>query len=78
MKLYLKVIRCSCYTYLPQSSPIDAQRALKKVAPDTPPMAQRQLTIVTSSMVHTGTYMQIRAKDKEQYNNTIKQHSKLS
>jgi hypothetical protein len=48
MKLYLKVIGCSCYTCLPQSSPAAAQRALKKVAPGTPPMAQRLLTNETS------------------------------
>jgi hypothetical protein len=48
MKCYLKVIGCSYYTYLPQSSPAAAQRALKKVAPGTPPKAQRLLTIVTS------------------------------
>jgi hypothetical protein len=47
MKLYLKVIGCSCYTFLPQSSPAAAQRALKKVAPGTPPMAQRLLMIAT-------------------------------
>jgi hypothetical protein len=46
MELYLKVIGCSCYTCLPKSSPAAAQRALKKVAPGTPPVAQRLLTIV--------------------------------
>jgi hypothetical protein len=48
MKLYLKVIGCSCYTCLPQSSPAAAQRSLKKVAPGTPPVAQRLLMIVKS------------------------------
>jgi hypothetical protein len=47
MKLYLKVIGSSCYTCLPQSSLAAAQRVLKKVAPGTPPMAQRLLMIVT-------------------------------
>jgi hypothetical protein len=45
--MYLKVIGCSCYTYLPQSSSAAAQRALKEVAPDTLPMAQRLLMIAT-------------------------------
>jgi hypothetical protein len=48
MKLYLKVTGCSCYTCLPQSSPAAAQRILKKVAPGTPPVAQRLLTIIMS------------------------------
>ena len=48
MKLYLKVIGCSCYTCLPQSSPA-AQTALKTVATlgtgtGAPPVAQRLLT----------------------------------
>jgi hypothetical protein len=46
-EIVFKVIGCSCYTCLPQSSPAAAQRALKKVAPDTPPMAQRLLMIAT-------------------------------
>ena len=32
MKLYLKVIGCSCYTCLPQTAPTAAQTALKMVA----------------------------------------------
>jgi hypothetical protein len=47
MKLYLKVIGYSCYTCLPKGSPAVTQRALKKVAPGTPPMAQRLLMITT-------------------------------
>jgi hypothetical protein len=46
MKLYLKVIGCSYYTCLPQSSPTAAQRALKKVAPGTPLAVQCLLMIV--------------------------------
>jgi hypothetical protein len=45
MKLYLKVIGCSCYTCPPQSSPAAAQIALQKGAPDTAPVARRLLTI---------------------------------
>jgi hypothetical protein len=42
------MIGCSCYTCLPQSSLAAAQRALKKVAPGTLPVAQRLLTIEAS------------------------------
>jgi hypothetical protein len=48
MKLYLKVIGCSRYTFLPQTPLAAAQTRLKKVAPGTPPVAQRLLTTVTS------------------------------
>ena len=70
--MYLKVIGCSCYTCLPQSSPT-AQTALKMVsAPGTgtPPKDQRQLTIAMPKQVHIYTYMETRAKTKKQYNNT--------
>jgi hypothetical protein len=78
MKLYLKVIGCSCYTCLPESSPAAAQRALKNVAPGTPPVAQRLLTIATPKH---GPHMHIHAnndEDKKKDNNIIKQHTKLS
>ena len=48
MKMYLKVICCSCYTCLPQTAPAAAQTAQKMDAPGTgtesPPVAQRLLT----------------------------------
>ena len=48
MKLYLKVIGCSCYTCLPQTAPATAQTDLKMAAPGTgtgaPQMDQRLLT----------------------------------
>ena len=52
MKLYLKVIGCSCYTFLPQSSP-----AAQNCSEDgswycAPPVAQRLLTIATPKQVH--------------------------
>jgi hypothetical protein len=72
MKLYLKVIGCSCYNCLPQTLLAAAQTSLKKVAPGTPLVAQRLLTIATPNIVHTCTYMQTIAKDKKQYKNTIK------
>ena len=72
MKLYLKVIGCSCYTCLPRTAPT-AQTA-QKMAPGTgtgaPPVAQRLLTIATPKQVHIYTYMETRAKTKKQYNNT--------
>ena len=50
MKLYLKVIGCSCYTCLPHTAQAAAQTA-QKMAPGTgtvaSPVAQRLLTIAT-------------------------------
>ena len=48
MKLYLKVIGCSCYTCLPRTALAAAQTAPKTAAPGTgtgaPQMDQRLLT----------------------------------
>ena len=48
MKLYLKVIGCSCYTCLPRTAPAAAQSGWKTAAPGTgtgaPQMDQRLLT----------------------------------
>ena len=48
MKIYLKVIGCSCYTCLPQTAHAAAQTGLKMAAPGTgtraPQMGQRLLT----------------------------------
>ena len=56
---------CSCYTCLPQSSPA-AQKSLKKVAPGTPPMVRRLLTIATPKQrSNTYTYMQTKEKAKK-------------
>ena len=48
MKMYLKVIGCSCYTCLPQTARAAAQTGLKTAAPGTgtgaPQMDQRLLT----------------------------------
>ena len=57
MKMYLKVIGCSCYTCLPRTAPAAAQTDLKTDAtPGTgtraPPVAQRLLTIATPKQVH--------------------------
>ena len=47
MKVYLKVIGCSCYTCLPRTAPAAAQTS-RKMAPSTstgaPQMDQRLLT----------------------------------
>ena len=56
MKVYLKVIGCSCYTCLPQTAPAAAQTDLKMdAAPGTgtgaPPVAQHLLTIATPKQV---------------------------
>ena len=48
MKMYLKVIGCSCYTCLPRTAPATAQTGRKTAAPGTgtgaPQMDQRLLT----------------------------------
>ena len=48
MKLYLKMIGCSCYTCLPRTAPAAAQSARTMAAPGTgtraPPVTQRLLT----------------------------------
>ena len=48
MKMYLKVIGCSCCTCLPRTTPAAAQSARKTAALGTgtgaPPVAQRLLT----------------------------------
>ena len=47
MKVYLKVIGCSCYTCLPRTAQAAAQTALKMASgtgTEAPPVAQRLLT----------------------------------
>ena len=54
MKMYLKVIGCSCYTCLPRTAPAAAQTTQRKVAAPgtgTPPKDQRLLTIATPKQV---------------------------
>ena len=65
MKLYLRVIGCSCYTCLPQTVPA-AQTAQKMdlgTGTDASPVAQRLLTIATPKQVHIYTYMQNESKN---------------
>ena len=54
MKLYLKVIGCSCYTCLPRTAPAAAQTDPKTAAPGTgteaPQMDQRLLTNMAKTM----------------------------
>ena len=68
MKLYLKVIGCSCYTCLPRTAPATAQSAQKTAAPGTgtgaPPVAQHLLT---------NTWPETR----QQYKHTCKQEKTL-
>ena len=57
MKVYLKVIGCSCYTCLPQTAPAAAQTNLKMdAAPGTgtgaPQMDQRLLTNTWPKTIH--------------------------
>ena len=72
MKLYLKMIGCSCYTCLPRTAP--AAQTAQKMAPGTgteaSPMDQR---LLTSTWPKQGTTISIQAntnKTKKQYNNT--------
>ena len=48
MKMYLKVIGCSCHTCLPRTAPAADQTSRKTAAPGTgpgaPPVARRLLT----------------------------------
>ena len=72
--MYLKVIGCSCYTCLPQSSPA-TQTALKTVAApgtgtDAPTEDQRPLMIATPKQVQHIHIHAKKAKTKKQYNNT--------
>ena len=60
---------CSCYTCIPQTVPT-AQSVPRKLAPGTPSMDQRLLTIAMPKQVHIYTYMQTKEKAKEQYNDT--------
>jgi hypothetical protein len=71
MKLYLKVIGCSCYTCLPRTLPAAARTARKMATLGTAPVARRLLTIVSAkhSPAHTHTCKQGQ-KYKKQYNIT--------
>ena len=74
MKMYLKVIGCSCYTCLPCTAPATAQTSLKMAlgtGTDASPVAQRLLANTwPKKQVQHKTYMQTREKTKKQYNNT--------
>ena len=72
MKLYLKVIGCSCYTCLPQISP--AALTALKMAPGTPQMDQRLLMIATPKQVQ---HIHIHAnKTKLRNSTTLHKNSK--
>ena len=80
MKMYLRVIGCSCYSCLPRTTQAAAQTALKTAAPGTGngslQMDQRLLTITWPKTVHN-INKQTKANINKQYNNTQKQHTKL-
>ena len=56
MKVYLKVIGCSCYTCLPRTAPAAAQTGRKTAAPGTstraPQLDQRLLTNTWQKTMH--------------------------
>ena len=74
MKLYLKVIGCSCYTCLPRTAQAAAQTAPKNAAPGTgtgaPQMDQRLLTNTWPKQRTTISIQQTLEKTKKQYINT--------
>ena len=75
MKMYLKVIGCSCYTCLPRTAPAVAQTGQKTAAPGTgtgaPLVAQRLLTNTwPKNKAQHNTYKQTKANTKKQYNDT--------
>ena len=74
MKLYLKMIGCSCYTCLPRTAPAAAQSAQKTAAPGTgpgaPPVAQRLLTNTWPKQSTTISIQAITNKANKQYMNT--------
>ena len=74
MKMYLKVVGCSCYTCLPRTAPAAAQSGQKTAALRTstgaPQMDQR---LLTNTWPKRGTTISIQAntnKTKKQYSNT--------
>ena len=68
MKMYLKVIGCSCYTFLPRTAPAAAQIDLKTDAAlgtDTgsPQMDQRLLTNTWPKTIHNITILANNSKN---------------
>ena len=74
MKLYLKMIGCSCYTCLPRTALAAAQTAPKTAAPGTstgaPQMDQRLLTNTWPKQCTIISIQATLTKTKEQYINT--------
>ena len=75
MKVYLKVIGCSCYTCLPRTAPAAAQTGQKTATPGTgtgaPPVAQRLLTITTPKPVQ---HIHIHANKRQILRNSTTMH----
>ena len=74
MKMNLKGIGCSCYTWLPRTAPAAAKTDLKvDAAPGTgtgaPPVAQRLLTNTWPKTMHNITCKQTLTKSRKQYIN---------
>ena len=74
MKMYLKVIGCSCYNCLPRTAPAAAQSARKTAALGTgtgaPQMDQRLLTNTWPKQCTTISIQANTNKTKKQYINT--------
>ena len=78
MKMYLKVIGCSCYTCLPRTAPATTQTCRKTAAPGTgtgaPQMDQRLLTITWPKTIHN---INIQANTNKSYE-TVHQYIKTA
>ena len=62
MKLYLKVIGCSCYTCLPHTAPAAAQTGRKTAAPGTATRAhQMDQRLLTNTWPKQSTIISIQA-----------------
>ena len=75
MKIYLKVIGCSCYTCLPQTAPAAAQTGLKMAAPGTGTGApQMDQHLLTNTWPKQGTTISIQANTNKKLRNSTSIH----
>ena len=75
MKLYLKVIGCSCYTCLPRTALAAAQTALKTAAPGTGTGApQKDQRLLTNTWPKQCTIISIQANSNKKLKNSTSIH----
>ena len=79
MKMYLKMIGCSCYTCLPRTAPATAQNAQKTAALGTgtgaPPVARCLLTNTWPKTMHNNKHT---SKHQQKLRNSTSIHKKNS